>query len=419
MNAVNYGSRNMTRPHNINMNSRVSALRPTAVNRVLHEAAQLQARGRSLVSLARGQPDTPTAGHIVEAAQRALRDGRTGYPDNRGEPALRRAIARKLQHQHGLVYDADHEILVTDGATGAFATALGALVGPGDDVLLPDPVYDAYHSPIALWGARPVSVRAAVCGGRFTIERSALEAACTPRSRVLLLNTPWNPVGTVFTRAELEELVQFATERRLLIVSDEIYEALVYDGRVHVSPVVLGDDARSRTLMINSLSKTYAMTGWRVGYCAGPAALVDAMFLVWQQSSRGPATFVQDAAAGALGSDQTCVASMRAEYEGRRDRVVQALRGLPDIVPLVPEGGLFVMVDVSELGMPSDEIRRSLLEEEGVVLVHGAAYGAGGEGTLRVSFASGGEVLEEGLERLRKGLQRLAVARRPAQEAPR
>src|SRR5262249_6214988 len=203
----------------------------------------------------------------------------------------------------------------------------------------------------------------------------------------------------------------FAERHGLFVVSDEIYESLVYDGWRHVSPGSLSPAARERTLVVNSLSKTYAMTGWRVGYCAGPAEVVRAMLLVLQQSSRGPATFVQDAAACALRSDQECVRQMATEYQARRDLVVARLRGIPGVEPLLPEGGLFVMLDVRGLGRPSDEVRRFLLQEAGVVVIHGAAYGPGGEGTLRVSFAAGGSALEEGLGRLRDGLGRLAAER--------
>lgn len=386
--------------------TRVAKLRPTAVNTVLAEVRQLQGEGRSLLSLMRGQPDTPTPLHIIEAAQRSLRDGRTGYADNQGEPNLREAIAEKLARE-GLTYDPACEILVTDGATCGISTTLAVLVEPGSDVLLPDPIYDAYAGPIVLWGGRSVPVTSQVQGGRFTFDRAALEAALTPRTRVLLLNTPWNPVGTVLTRDELRDIMEFAVERGLFVVSDEIYEALVYDGRRHVSPASLSSEARQRTILVNSLSKTYAMTGWRVGYCAAPAEIIRVMLLVLQQSSRGPATFVQDAAACALRSDQSCVRKMTAEYLERRDRVVSKLAGIPGVEVSAPEGGLFVMVDVRQLGRSSDEVRRYLLREAGVVVIHGAAYGPGGEGTLRVSFAAGGPVLEQGLERLRQGLERV------------
>ncbi len=388
------------------VSDRVSSLRPTAVNRVLQEVRQLSATGRQLVSLMRGQPDSPTPAHIVDAACKALRDGRTGYADNQGEPTLRQAVANKLQRDNGLTYDPASEILITDGATGGLSTALAALLHPGDEVLLPEPIYDAYHSPIRLWGGVPVSVPARLQGGRFTLERQCFEAKITPRSRLLLLNTPWNPVGTVLGQEELTGLMALAAAHDLFVVSDEIYEALIYDGCQHLSPAGLSEDARQRTVLVNSLSKTYAMTGWRVGYCAAPAALIGSMLLVWQQSSRGPATFVQDAAAAALNADQKCVRLLAAEYQQRRDRVLAGLRGLPGVTPLVPEGGLFVMVDVRQLGRPSDEVRRFLLQDAGVVVIHGAAYGAAGEGTLRVSFAAGGETLERGLDRLREGLAR-------------
>jgi aspartate/methionine/tyrosine aminotransferase len=394
----------------IRLSARLAALRPTAVNRVMQEVRQLQRR--DLVSLMRGQPDTPTPAHVVEAAERSLRAGRTGYPDNQGEPELRRALAEKLRRDNGLTYVPDTEILVTDGATAGIALALGALLEQGDEVLLPDPIYDAYASVIALWSGKPVGVRSVIRDGRFTTPVEALEAAHTQASRVLLLNTPWNPVGTVFTRDELQAAMEFARRHDLAVISDEIYEALVYDGKHHVSPAALSDDARSRSVLVNSLSKTYAMTGWRVGYCAAPTDVIRAMLLLYQQSSRGPATFVQDAAATALRTDATWSRQLSAEYQARRDRTVAALRGIPGVAPLVPEGGLFVMLDVRGLGMSSDEVRRQLLHDAGVVLIHGAAYGPGGEGTLRVSFAAGGDTLDRALERLRDGLTRLAAVRR-------
>jgi aspartate/methionine/tyrosine aminotransferase len=387
---------------------RVSQLRPTAVNRVLHEARQLQADGHPLISLMRGQPDTSTPAHIVEAATRSLRDGRTGYPDNQGEPALRRAVAIKLKRDLGLAYDPDREILITDGATLGVCTALGALVDQQSSVLLPDPIYDAYLAPIALWGSSSAPVRATLRDGRFTFGSRELEDSWVAAKNVILLNTPWNPVGTVLSREELVDIMGFAEKKDCLVISDEIYESLVYDGRRHVSPASISADARERTILLNSLSKTYAMTGWRVGYCAGPAEIIRAMLLVLQQSSRGPATFVQDAATCALTSDQECARRMALEYQGRRDQVVESLRGIPGVELIVPEGGLFVMVDVRGLGRPADEIRKFLLEESRVVVIHGSAYGPGGEGFLRVSFAAGGDGLVHGLERLREGLMRLA-----------
>jgi aspartate/methionine/tyrosine aminotransferase len=192
------------------------------------------------------------------------------------------------------------------------------------------------------------------------------------------------------------------------LISDEIYEAITYDGATHLSPLAAAPELRDHAIIVNSLSKTYAMTGWRVGYCAGPAALIQAMFLVLAQSSRGPATFIQDAAAEALAGSQDCVAEMRQEYTRRRELVMTGLAGIPGVRMLAPEGGFFAMADVRELKIPSNEVRKRLLEEFGVVVVHGGAYGPGGEGTLRVSFASGGDTLARGLDRLREGLTHIA-----------
>ena len=386
---------------------RSSLLKPTAINSILGEIHQLQAQGKTAVSLMRGEPDFPTPPHIVAAAAQSLQAGRTRYPDNRGEDGLRYAITVKLQRDNGLTYDGRTEILVTTGATLGILAALMAVLEDGDEVLLPDPVYDAYQSPVRLAGGRLVPVRSVIDGGRFALTAEAIEAAVTPRSRVLLLNTPWNPVGTVFREDELRAIGDVVVRHGLTLISDEIYEAITYDGCCHRSPAALSDELRARTIVINSFSKTYAMTGWRVGYCAAPAPIVDAMFLVLQQASRGPATFVQDAAAQALLGPQEPVEEMRREYDRRRRQVIDTLTGIPGVRVLPPEGGFFAMIDIRERGVASDAARRRLLHDAGVAVVHGAAYGPGGEGTLRVSFGSGGETLTRGLELLRAGLETL------------
>jgi aspartate/methionine/tyrosine aminotransferase len=250
-------------------------------------------------------------------------------------------------------------------------------------------------------GGRIKSVQSEIREGRFVITDEALERAWSPAAKALILNTPWNPVGTVLRRDELETITAFCERRNLFLISDEIYEAITYGEAVHVSPLEVAPGLRDRSVLVNSLSKTYSMTGWRVGYCAGPAPLIHAMFLVLAQSSRGPATFIQDAAAEALTGPQDCVAIMRAEYTRRRAQVIDTLEGVRVIAP---EGGFFAMVDMRESRVPSNEIRQRLMNDYGVVVMHGAAYGPGGEGTLRVSFASGGENLARGLDRLREGL---------------
>lgn len=382
---------------------RWNALQPTAVNRVLDEVRELQARGQSLISLMRGQPDLPTPTSVIEAAERAMRAGRTGYPDNRGEPALRRAVAARLKRDYGLDYDPECEILITDGATGGLFTASGVLLEPGDEVLLPEPIYDAYCGPIQVWGGKPVFVSPKFENGRFGIDLDGLQRCVSKQTRAILLNTPWNPVGTVLRADELRDITQFAANHEVYLLSDEIYEKLTFDGKKHISPASLSADARARTVLINSFSKTYSMTGWRVGYCAAAAGVIDRMLLLWQQFSRGPATFIQDAAVSALSLGDDFHDAVARVYQARRDALLAGLRGIDGVVPLVPEGGFFVMLDVRGLGMSSDQVRRKLLNA-GVVVLHGSAYGQAGEGLLRVSFAAGGDTLQKGTERLRDGL---------------
>ena len=381
-------------------------MRPTAVNAILAEVRALQSEGRTLVSLMRGEPDFPTPPHIVAAASSAAQAGRTGYPDNRGEVRLREAVAHKLQRDNGLAYDPGTEILVTTGATFGIYAALMALIEEGDEVLLPDPIYDAYRSPVRLAGGRCRPVPSRIENGRFVLTAEALEAAWTPAVKLLILNTPWNPVGTVATAPELLAIADFCERRNVLLLTDEIYEAITYGNHRHVSPLAISPSLRERAILVNSLSKTYAMTGWRAGYCAGPAAIIQAMYLILAQSSRGPATFIQDAAAEALTAAQDCVAEMLREYSRRRDLV---LATLPEA--MAPEGGFFAMLDLRHWSIPSDVIRQRLMREFGVVVVHGAAYGPGGEGTLRVSFASGGDTLVRGLAQLAAGLRHIGETR--------
>lgn len=387
---------------------RISSLKPTAVNAILSEVRHLRSLGRQVVSLMRGEPDFPTPSHIVQAAKDALTADRTGYPEIAGEPGLRKAIARKLQRDNSVTYNPASEIMVTDGATMGIYAALMTLLSPGDGVLIPDPIYDAYRSPIRMAGGVVQSFRTTRgAGGRFELSIEAMEEACTSTTRVLLINNPWNPVGTVLTEAEWTQIAEFVLRKGLVLISDEIYEAITYDDRRHISPVSIAKEIRDCCILVNSFSKTYSMTGWRLGYCAGPEEWIQPMLLVLQQSSRGPATFIQDAGAVALNGPQDCVEQMRAAYAERRQASVDALRGLPSIGVLAPEGGFFTIVDISRSGRSSDEVRRLLLGDFGLAVVHGAAYGPGGEGTLRVSFASGGETLTSGLELLREGLEAL------------
>ena len=312
----------------------MAGLQPTAVNAILAEVRATQAQGKKLVSLMRGEPDLATPPHIVEACIRALKNGRTSYPDNRGEKSLRDAVVLKLHRDHGLTYDPETEILATTGATLGIYAALMALLDEGDEVLLPDPIYDAYQSPVRLAGGKIRSVASTISNGRFELDFDALEAAWSPKVKALILNTPWNPVGTVFTRPELEKLADFCIRRDVTLISDEIYETITY-GQPHISPLSVAPELREHSVIVNSLSKTYAMTGWRVGYLVGPQPIVSHVLRAQEPTNSCINSPAQRAAVAAIRGDQTCVADMREAYARRASMVTSILddHGVPYASP--------------------------------------------------------------------------------------
>ena len=387
--------------------------RPTSVPaespvaRIVAEARRRAAEGHDVVRLDIGEPDLPTPPHIVEAGIAALRAGATRYVAPAGIPALRAAIA-EAQRPRGL--DATPEqVVVTSGAKPMLLYALLALVRRGDEVLLPDPGYPSYASAVRLAGGRPRRYALARTGARFTLDVDALRAAVTPRTRVLVLNTPQNPTGCTLDAADRGAVAAIAEAHDLWIISDEIYAGLRYDdASAHESVAALPGMA-SRTVVVDGFSKTYAMTGWRLGYGVMPAALVAGVTALVIDSTTCVPAFVQRAGLAALTGPQDLVVAMRDEYRRRRDRVVQALRAMPGVSVSAPAGAFYAFADVRGLlaaangaGAPatSATLARRLLEEHGVACVPGAAYGGRGEGWLRLSFAAPQPRLDDGMRRL-------------------
>lgn len=382
----------------VKISQRVSHLKPSAVNRTLQKVRAAEAKGAKLISFLRGEPDFPTPRHIIEAARAALQGGKTHYPPNQGVLELRQSVADKMEKINKIKCDPDKEIIITTGATMGFFIAVAATCEPGDEVLLPEPIYDVYASQIAMAGATPVFVRADRQGDRFVLSPEALKKACTPKTRGILINTPWNPVGTVITRSEMKAIADLAVSRDLVIYSDEIYEAIVYDKAEHVSFASLGADVRARTITINSMSKSYAMTGWRVGYNVAPPELTQAMFLIYQQMSRGAAIFAQYGGVAALAGLQSCVTDMVKEYSARRKLIGSFT--LPKANILMPEGGFFVLIDITPTGRTSEQVADGLLNEAGVVVMDASAYGAPTSGLLRLSFATSRENIQAGMAKI-------------------
>ncbi|HBY94289.1 MAG: pyridoxal phosphate-dependent aminotransferase [Ardenticatenaceae bacterium] len=378
---------------------RVAASTPSAVNQILAKARHAEARGRDLVYLLRGEPDFATPSHISLAVVQALEAGETHYPPLQGRADLRQAIADRMSRDFALSIDPNEEVLITTGATMGLYAAIFSVVGPGDEVILFDPIYDPYATVVTLAGGTPRRAHAVETGGHFAVPREALEEAISPRTRAILVNNPWNPTGTAMTREELAALVTLAEAHDLVIIADEIYEKIVFDGRQHTCLAALSPEARRRTIVVNSFSKSYAMTGWRLGYNIAPPALTRAMWRTAEQFSRSATTFVQYAGVAALTGPQEPTAAMVAHYAARRQIVTDALAGLLGRRPNPPEATFFYFLDIRPFGKDSQSLADYLLEH-GVVTIPGSIYGPAGEGFLRLSFSYNDEALRRGLERM-------------------
>ena len=361
------------------------------------------------ISLAVGEPDFPTPAHIVEAGQRALDEGWTRYSPNAGYRELREAIAEKLRKVNGIQVDPATQIFVTVGAMEALMLTFLVALDPGDEVLVIDPCYCNYVSQLALVGARPVFVPTDPERG-YLPTAEALAAAITPRTRAMLLNSPANPTGAVFPRDLWHSVADLVRRHDLLLISDEAYEALVYGDMRHVSPGSFPGLA-DRTVSIYSFSKEYAMTGWRVGYLAGPAPMLKVMATVQEQVASCVNAAAQRAALAALTGSQECVEAMRQAYERRRDFVVERLNRMPGVRCPRPDGAFYVFPDVRAVTTDTVSLAERLLFDHKVVVSPGEAFGPNSAGFLRLSYASSDAHLAEGLDRLEAGLRDTA---RPA-----
>lgn len=378
--------------------ARLRQVRESATIAIADKAKQLKAEGRDVIDLSGGDPHFKTPEHIVREAYGSIERGDTHYAPSRGVPRLLQAIQRKLSLDNGLEYGLD-EIIVTPGGKHAIYATLVATVEPGDEVLLLSPAWVSYEPSVRLAGGTPVYV--ALEPEDYRITADALRSADAPKAKVLVFNTPNNPTGRVATTEEVRAVAEFAEERDLLVISDELYEKLLYDGRRHVSIASL-QGMKERTVTVNGVSKSYAMTGWRLGYLAAPRALTSQVLKVHQHSVTTAATFTQVAAACALDGPQEVVGEMLAEYDRNRELVVRSLNGMPGVRCPSPEGAFYAFPSVES----EDSVRfaRDLLEDAGVALTPGAAFGPSGEGHVRISFATNAALLEQAFERMSKTL---------------
>jgi aminotransferase len=340
---------------------------------------------KDVVSLGIGEPDFVTPWHIREAAIYSLEKGRTGYTSNLGSPRLRRSISKYVERHFSVAYNPHDEIIVTVGVSEAIDLALRALLNPGDEVLYHEPCYVSYAPGIALAGGKPVPVATRSAEG-FVLRAADLESAVTDRTRVLMLNFPTNPTGAVMPLEELERIASFARKHDLVIITDEIYSELTYDGVTHHSIAAL-PGMKERTVFLHGFSKAFAMTGWRIGYGCGPADIIEAMMKIHQYSMLCAPVMAQEAAVEALERGARSMERMREEYCLRRNFVVSSLNeaGIPC---LNPKGAFYVFPDISGTGLGSKEFSLKLLEEKKVAVVPGTAFGSCGEGHVRCSYAA-------------------------------
>jgi aspartate/methionine/tyrosine aminotransferase len=382
---------------------RLDAVPFSPVRQIFDRVSQLERDGASVIHLEIGRPDFDTPKHIKQAAYRALAEGQVHYTSNYGVPPLREAIAHKLRRDNHIEYDPRSEIVVTAGVSEGIMAAMLALLDPGDEVLIPEPVFPPFEMAARIAGAVPVPVHAKPENG-YQPTRLDCEQRVSDRTRMLVVVTPGNPSGVVYTEGTLRALAGFAVDHDLLVVSDEIYEQLIYDGRRHVSCASL-PGMRARTVTLNGFSKSYAMTGWRLGYMAADAKLVGALLKVHQYSVVCACSVSQWAGFAALEGPQDCLRDMVAEFDRRRRLLVERLRPVKVLCFPEPQGALYAYLDVSGLGATAEQLASDLLEEARVAVV------PWGTNHLRISYANSYDNLDEALTRIVTFIDRHQSAR--------
>ncbi|WP_281825224.1 pyridoxal phosphate-dependent aminotransferase [Jannaschia rubra] len=392
----------------------LSRVKPSPTIAVTTKAKELKAAGRDVIGLGAGEPDFDTPDNIKQAGIRAIEEGQTKYTAVDGTPELKQAIAAKFARENGLDY-AQSQITVGSGGKQVIYNAFMATLNPGDEVIIPAPYWVSYPDMVLLAGGEPVIVEAGIDTG-FKLTADALEAAITPRTKWFLFNSPSNPTGAAYSAEELKALTDVLMRHpNVWVLSDDMYEHLVFDNFVFATPAQVEPGLKDRTLTMNGVSKAYAMTGWRIGYAGGPEQLIKAMGKVQSQSTSNPCSISQAAAVEALNGTQEFIRPNQALFKRRRDLVVAGLNACPGIDCPVPEGAFYVYPSVAGcIGKTSaqgaeiaddEAFATALLEEEGVAVVFGAAFGLSPH--FRVSYATSDEALEEACKRIKRFCERL------------
>jgi len=377
------------------INHRIKDLVGSATLAITSRAKELISQGKDVVNFAAGEPDFDTPDFIKKAAIKAIEDGFTKYTPTLGILPLREAISRKLQKDNGLYYKPS-QIAVSSGAKQALYNVLQILADEGDEVLIPSPYWVSYPEMVKLSGAR-ARILPTAWDNHFKITVSQLSESVSSSTRILILNSPSNPTGMVYRKKELEGIAQICVRKKIYVISDEIYEKLIYDKEVYTSIGSLGKDIGDLTITVNGFSKAYAMTGWRIGYCAGPECLIESINKLQDHTTSNPTSISQMAAVAALKDDETCIQSLREEFEKRRGLMMEGLNRIPKIRYLAPQGAFYIFCDVSKIA-DGTSLAKKILDEIHVAVIPGEGFGA--RDYIRLSFATSKEKIQEGMKRL-------------------
>ena len=383
--------------------SRVTTLAPSTTLAITAKAKEMKANGIDIVGLGAGEPDYNTPNNILEAAYQSMKDGKTKYTPSGGLPVLKDAIIDKLKRDQGLTYNRK-EILVGVGAKHVLFTLFQVLLNKGDEVIIPSPYWVSYPEQVKLAEGTPVFVEG-TAAEQLKVTAKQISDAITDKTKAIIINSPNNPTGMIYTQQELAEIAEVCREKDVWIISDEIYEKLVYDGKKHVSIAQLSDDAKERTFVINGVSKSHAMTGWRIGYIAGDAEVVAAMTNLASHSTSNPATTSQYAALEAYNGPQDTVEEMRIDFESRLNEAYPKVAAIPGFEVLKPQGAFYFLPDVSEamdkMGYANvDDFAHALLTEANVAVIPGTGFGS--KTTIRLSYATSIDQINEGIARIDK-----------------
>ena len=380
----------------MDLSSNVAQITPSLTLAIDSKAKAMRAEGIDVCGFGTGEPDFDTPEHIKEAAIKALQEGFTKYTPSAGLPELRTAISEKFAKDNDIDYK-PNQVIVSNGAKQSCYNAILACCEPGDEVIIPAPYWLSYPDMVKLVGADPVIVQTKASNS-YKMTAEEFENAMTPRTKMVIINSPGNPTGSVYTREELEALVEVALTEDIFILSDEIYEKLIYDDASHVSVASLSKEAYDLTITVNGFSKAYAMTGWRLGYLGAPEAIAKVIDSLQSHSTSGPNSFAQKGAVAALKGSQQCVTDMRDEFNVRREYMYERLAAIPNVSTVKPLGAFYMLADISKFGLSSTNFADRLLSKAEVAVVPGVAFGD--DKTVRLSYATDLETIKTGLDRI-------------------